>query len=60
MSKYILPGNRIMDRGYIRDGKLIHTGEAFALAVLLHSKGRGRFTKHEKEEIDQVTKVFRN
>lgn len=59
MSKYIQPGNRIMDKAYMRDGKIVHIGEALALAVLLHSKGKGRIGKNEQEAIDQVTQVFK-
>jgi len=59
VTKFIEPGHRIMDNAYLRDGKLIHTGEALALAVLLHSKGKGRIGKNEQADIDQVTKVFK-
>jgi hypothetical protein len=57
MSKYIPIGNRIMDIGYLRDGKVIHRGEALALAVLVHSKGKR--SPNEAKEIAEVTKVFK-
>jgi hypothetical protein len=31
-----------MHRAYIRDGKVLHTGEAVTLACLLRSKGKSR------------------
>lgn len=58
-ANWIPAGNRIMDKAYIRDGKLVHIGEAMALAVLLHSKGKGRIAKNEQQDIDQVTQVFK-
>jgi predicted RecA/RadA family phage recombinase len=38
--KYIEPGKRLMDLAYIRDGSLVHTGEALVLALLIHTRGR--------------------
>lgn len=33
---------RILHRAYLRDGDITHTGEALALALLLHAKGNDR------------------
>jgi hypothetical protein len=55
MSKFIEPGKRFMDIAYLRDGSVIHTGEALALAILLHAKGR---TKRASEEVNQVAKML--
>lgn len=33
---------RVLHRAYLRDGDITHTGEALALALLLHAKGKDR------------------
>lgn len=40
MSKSEINPNWIMHRAYIRDGKLLHLGEAVMLACLVRSQGR--------------------
>lgn len=45
---------RILHRAYLRDGDITHTGEALALAMLLHAKATGR----SKKELDQVSKML--
>jgi hypothetical protein len=42
MSKTEINPNWIMHKAYIRDGKVVHTGEAVTLACLVHSKGKSR------------------
>jgi hypothetical protein len=44
-----------MDRAYLRDGDLIHTGEALLVALLLHTKGK---TKRGQNELEQVSKML--
>ena len=46
---------RVLHRAYMRDGEIMHTGEALALAMLLHAKGK---TKRGKDELDQVSKML--
>lgn len=54
MSKFIEPGTRrLMDVAWLRDGKIIHTGEALALALLLHTKG-----KRNQSEIEHVARML--
>jgi hypothetical protein len=53
MSKWIEPGTRVMDRAWLRDGDIIHTGEALALALLLHTRG-----KRSQSEIEHVAKML--
>jgi hypothetical protein len=48
-------GNRIMDRAWLRDGEVIHTGEALLLAVLLHAKGK---SGRGQAEIEQVARML--
>jgi len=48
--------NRVMDRAYIRDGKVLHTDEAVILACLLHSKGKGRGT----EDMTEVQRIMKD
>lgn len=55
MSKWIQPGNRIMDKAYLRDGSVTYTGEQLVLALLLHTKGR---TKRGSGELEQVAKML--
>lgn len=55
MSKWVPMGNRLMDRAYLRDGNLIHTGEALLVALLLHTKGK---TKRGQNEMQQVSKML--
>lgn len=55
MSKWIPIGNRLMDRAYLRDGSVIHTGEALLLALLVHAKGK---TKRGQNELEQVSKML--
>jgi hypothetical protein len=53
MSKWVPMGNRLMDRAYLRDGSLVHTGEALLLAMLFHAKG-----KRNQSELEQVSKML--
>lgn len=53
MSKWVPVGNRLMDQAYLRDGNLIHTGEALLLAVLFHAKGNRNQT-----ELEQVSRML--
>ena len=48
--------NRVMDRAYIRDGKVLHTDESVILACLLHTKGKGRGT----EDMTEVQRIMRD
>jgi hypothetical protein len=57
MSTYIKPGYRLMDRAYLRDGDLVHTGEPLLIALLLHAKGK---TKRGQEEIDHVARLMKD
>ena len=54
-NNWIKPGNRVMDVAYIRDGDVVHRGEALLLAVLLHAKGR---TKRASNEMQEVAKML--
>lgn len=51
---YIEPGSRIMDRAYLYDGHIVHTGEALALAMLLHAKGSEQRTKQDIEQVGKM------
>jgi len=55
MAKWVPVGNRLMDRAYLRDGNLIHTGEALLVALLLHTKGK---TQRGQNELEQVSKML--
>lgn len=55
MAKWVPVGNRLMDRAYLRDGSLIHTGEALLVALLLHTKGK---TRRGQNELEQVSKML--
>lgn len=48
---------RMMDLAYIRDGKVMHTGEAMMLACLLHAKGK---TKRSYTELQEVQKIMKD
>lgn len=48
-------GSRIMDKAYMRDGKIVHMGETLVLAVLLHAKGR---TNRGLAEVHQVASMM--
>lgn len=41
--------SRILHRAYLRDGDITHTGEALALALLLHANGKKRDRKNVEE-----------
>jgi hypothetical protein len=41
--------NRVFNRAYARDGKLIHTGEALLLGMLMHTHGEGRNSKQMQD-----------
>jgi len=56
MSKYIDTTNFVMNRAYLRDGDYFVTGEALVLAVLLHSKGRGR----KGEDMREVQRIMKD
>lgn len=47
---------RVMHRAYIRDGKVLQTGEALLLACLLHAKGAGR----EGKDMEDVQRIMRD
>lgn len=49
--------HRVMDRAWLRDGDLIHTGEALLLAVLLHAKGK---TKRGQAEVEHVARLMKD
>lgn len=53
--KWVPLGRRVMDVAYLRDGNITHTGEALALAMLLHAKGNA---KRNKNDLDQVSKML--
>lgn len=48
MSKNLPVGNRIMDVAWLRDGETVHTGEALVLAMLVHTRGKGRGSEDER------------
>lgn len=54
-TKWVPTGNRMMDRAYLRDGDVVHTGEALLLALLFHAKGK---TKRGVDELKQVAKML--
>lgn len=47
MSKNLPVGNRIMDIAWLRDGNILVTDEALVLAMLVHTRGKGRGTEDE-------------
>ena len=49
-------GYRMMDRAWLRDGEVIHTGEALLLAVLLHSKGKSRANFEDTKYVAKLMK----
>lgn len=53
--KWVPMGNRVMDRAWLRDGDVIHTGEALLLAVLLHTKGK---TGRSQNDLEQVARML--
>lgn len=55
MSNWVPVGNRLMDRAYLRDGDVVHTGEALLLALLVHAKGK---TRRSQNELEQVSKML--
>lgn len=46
---------RILHRAYLRDGDITYTGEALALAMLLHAKGK---TERGAKELEQISKML--
>jgi len=44
-----------MDKAYLRDGDVVHTGEALLLALLVHAKGK---TRRSQNELEQVSKML--
>lgn len=56
MAKEINPFYRVMDRAYIRDGRVVHTDEAMMLACLVHSAGKGRKGK----DMEDVQRIMRD
>ena len=52
--KWVPMGNRVMDRAWLRDGTVIHTGEALLLAVLLHAKGKSGRGQAELEQVARM------
>lgn len=55
MSNWVPVGNRLMDKAYLRDGDVVHTGEALLLALLVHAKGK---TRRSQNELEQVSKML--
>lgn len=55
MSKILPIGNRVMDKAYLRDGDVVHRGEALLLALLVHAKGN---KKRNAEDVKQVAKML--
>ena len=55
MSKWIEPGNRLMDKAYLRDGRVTYTGEQLVLALLLHTRGK---TNRDLIEVPHVAKML--
>lgn len=53
--KWVPMGRRVMDIAYLRDGNITHTGEALALAMLLHAKGS---SQRNRNDLDQVAKML--
>lgn len=54
-NNFIEPGTRrMMDVAYIRDGDIVHTGEALLLACLLKAQGKTRRGKREVEKVAQM------
>jgi len=47
---------RVLHRAYIRDGKVVNTGEALLLACLLHAKGAGR----DSDDMQDVRRIMRD
>jgi len=43
-----------MDIAYLRDGSIMHTGEALSLAVLLHAKGNSQRAKNDIAEVAKM------
>ena len=56
MSKELPIGNRLMDRAWLRDGSVIHSGEALVLACLLAV--RKERTQRQEEELKEVMDVY--
>jgi len=54
MSKWVPLGRRVMDIAYLRDGSIMHTGEALSLAVLLHAKGNSQRAKNDIAEVAKM------
>lgn len=46
---------RVLHRAYLRDGDITYTGEALALAMLLHAKGK---TERGSKELEQISKML--
>ena len=55
MSKILPIGNRVMDKAYLRDGDVIHRGEALLLALLVHTKGN---KKRKAEDVKQIAAML--
>lgn len=52
--KYTVPGRRVMDVAYLRDGDSEHTGEALVLACLLHAKGKTNRADNEVKKVGEM------
>lgn len=48
-------GRRVLDVAYLRDGDITHTGEALALAMLIHTSGT---SNRSWDEIQHVAKMM--
>ena len=57
MARFIEAGTtRVMDRAWLRDGEVIHTGEALVLACLMHVKKKR--TAKQEEELKEILDVY--
>lgn len=52
--KWVPMGRRVLDVAYLRDGEITHTGEALALAMLLHAKGSSNRTRNDLEQVGRM------
>ncbi len=48
------PSNRIANRAYMYDSKIEYNGEALLLALLLHTTGTAKRTKHDLEQVGKM------
>lgn len=48
--------SRLLHRAYIRDGAVVHTGQAVLVACVLHSQGQSR----NSDDMVDVRKIMRD